>query len=112
MLMNGVDRHALGRRASRLGEPPPPTVMTLVADTQPIERAQHLRRLPVRVKDNATGQEWIVDALAGAFFVAPPASATRTTAIAFLEALPEPNPPARVAQAAALLLSSPEFLTH
>jgi uncharacterized protein (DUF1800 family) len=54
----------------------------------------------------------IVDALAGAFFVAPPASATRTTAIAFLEALPEPNPPARVAQAAALLLSSPEFLTH
>jgi uncharacterized protein (DUF1800 family) len=54
----------------------------------------------------------ITDALAEAFFVEPLSPEMRAVAIEFLEVLPEPNPPTRVEQAAALLLSSPEFLTH
>jgi Protein of unknown function (DUF1800) len=54
----------------------------------------------------------IIDGLAAAFFVEPISSDTRGAAIGFLDVLPEPNATIRVRQAAALLLSSPEFLTH
>lgn len=54
----------------------------------------------------------ITDALAEAFFVEPLSPEMRAVAIEFLDVLPEPNPPTRVEQAAAVLLSSPEFLTH
>jgi hypothetical protein len=45
-------------------------------------------------------------------FVAPVSVDTRLTTVAFLDILPEPDPAARVEQAAAVLLSSPEFLLH
>lgn len=54
----------------------------------------------------------VTDALAGMLFVAPVSDATRGTTIGFLDVLPEPNATTRVQQAAAVLLSSPEFLTH
>jgi uncharacterized protein (DUF1800 family) len=54
----------------------------------------------------------VVDALAGFLFTAAPSAETREVAIAFLDGLAEPDPTARVAQAAAVLLSSPEFLLH
>jgi hypothetical protein len=54
----------------------------------------------------------VVDALASMLFVAPVSEATRGAAVGFLDVLPEPNATVRVRQAAAVLLSSPEFLTH
>ena len=54
----------------------------------------------------------VIDGLANFLFVAPLSSETRGAAIAFLDVLPEPNATIRVRQAAAVLLSSPEFLTH
>ena len=54
----------------------------------------------------------IVDALTAALFLAPPSNETRGAAIGFLDVLPEPDQGQRVEQTAAVLLSSPEFLTH
>jgi uncharacterized protein (DUF1800 family) len=54
----------------------------------------------------------IADALIDMLFVAPVSADTRLTTIAFLDILSEPDPAARVEQAAAVLLSSPEFLLH
>ncbi len=54
----------------------------------------------------------VTDALAGMLFVAPVSSATRDATIGFLDVLPEPVATKRVQQAAAVLLSSPEFLSH
>jgi uncharacterized protein (DUF1800 family) len=54
----------------------------------------------------------IADALVDMLFVAPVSVDTRLTTVAFLDILPEPDPAARVEQAAAVLLSSPEFLLH
>lgn len=54
----------------------------------------------------------IVDALLAALFLGPPSPDTRGAAIGFLDVLPEPDPADRVEQTAAVLLSSPEFLTH
>jgi uncharacterized protein (DUF1800 family) len=54
----------------------------------------------------------VVDALAAALFLGPVSSETRGAAIGFLDVLPEPDPADRVEQTAAVLLSSPEFLTH
>jgi hypothetical protein len=54
----------------------------------------------------------IVDGLAASLFLGPLSSDTRGAAIGFLDVLPEPDPATRVEQAAAVLLSSPEFLTH
>jgi hypothetical protein len=54
----------------------------------------------------------VIDALSSMLFVAPVSEATRGAAIGFLDVLPEPNATTRVQQAAAVLLSSPEFLTH
>ena len=42
----------------------------------------------------------------------PISSETRGAAIGFLDVLPEPDATTRIRQAAAVLLSSPEFLTH
>jgi uncharacterized protein (DUF1800 family) len=54
----------------------------------------------------------VVDALANMLFVAPISDATRGAAIGFLDVLSEPDQTIRVRQTAAVLLSSPEFLTH
>jgi uncharacterized protein (DUF1800 family) len=54
----------------------------------------------------------IVDGLAASLFLGPLSSDTRGAAIGFLDVLPEPDPATRVEQAAAVLLSSPEFLGH
>ncbi len=54
----------------------------------------------------------VIDGLAGGLFLAPLSSDTRGAAIGFLDVLPEPDPADRVEQAAAVLLSSPEFLSH
>jgi len=54
----------------------------------------------------------IVDGLSGSLFLAPITSATRGAAIGFLDVLSEPVQATRIQQAAAVLLSSPEFLTH
>ena len=54
----------------------------------------------------------VIDGLASALFVAPISSETRGAAIGFLDVLAEPVPAKRVQQAATVLLSSPEFLTH
>jgi uncharacterized protein (DUF1800 family) len=54
----------------------------------------------------------ITDALIGSLFLGPASPETRGATIGFLDVLPEPNPAARVEQAAAVLLSSPEFLKH
>jgi uncharacterized protein (DUF1800 family) len=54
----------------------------------------------------------VIDALGAMLFVAPLPTPTRDTAIEFLDVLSEPNATIRIQQAAAVLLSSPEFLTH
>jgi uncharacterized protein (DUF1800 family) len=54
----------------------------------------------------------IIDGLGASLFLAPMSPDTRSAAIGFLDVLPEPNVTTRIRQAAALLLSSPEFLTH
>ena len=54
----------------------------------------------------------VIDGLASALFMAPISSETRGAAIGFLDVLAEPVPAKRVQQAATVLLSSPEFLTH
>src|SRR5262245_6767034 len=54
----------------------------------------------------------VVDGLAAGLFLAPITSATRGAAIGFLDVLIEPVQLTRIRQAAAVLLSSPEFLTH
>jgi hypothetical protein len=54
----------------------------------------------------------VIDGLASMLFVAPVSDATRGAAIGLLDVLPEPDATTRVEQAAAVLLSSPEFLTH
>jgi hypothetical protein len=57
----------------------------------------------------ATG---IVDAFGADFFLGGVSDGTRDTAIAFLDVLGSPGDPGRRAAAAAVLLSSPEFLVH
>ncbi len=54
----------------------------------------------------------VIDGLAAGLFVKPISAETRGAAIGFLDVLPEPNQTTRIQQAAAVLLSSPEFLTH
>ncbi len=54
----------------------------------------------------------ITDALIGALFLGPVSDETRGASIGFLEVLPAPDQATRVEQAAAVLLSSPEFLKH
>ena len=54
----------------------------------------------------------VTDALGSKLFVAPLSSQTRDATVGFLDVLPEPNPTTRVQQAAAVLLSSPGFLTQ
>jgi hypothetical protein len=54
----------------------------------------------------------MIDALAGYLFLAPISPESRAAAIAFLDALPEPDVGIRIEQGAAVLLSSPEFLSH
>jgi uncharacterized protein (DUF1800 family) len=54
----------------------------------------------------------IVDALAAQLFLGPLSPDTRGAAIGFLDVLPEPVASQRIEQAAAVLLSTPEFLTH
>jgi hypothetical protein len=56
--------------------------------------------------------EGVVGALIDFLFVVPASLDTQDVAVAFLDLLPEPDPTARVEQAAAVLLSSPEFLLH
>ena len=54
----------------------------------------------------------VIDALGTMLFVASLSPETRGAAIGFLDVLPEPVAINRIRQAAAVLLSSPEFLTH
>jgi hypothetical protein len=54
----------------------------------------------------------ITDALIASLFLGPVSAETRGATVGFLDVLPAPNPATRVAQAAAVLLSSPEFLKH
>lgn len=54
----------------------------------------------------------VVDGLIAHWFVHPVSADTRDVAVAYLDVLAEPDPTARAEQAAAVLLSSPEFLLH
>ena len=56
--------------------------------------------------------EEIIDGLTSGLFLAPLSSPTREMGLGFLDILPEPVVATRIEQAAAVLLSSPEFLTH
>jgi hypothetical protein len=56
--------------------------------------------------------EQVTDALGSMLFVAPLSFQTHDATVGFLDVLPEPNQTKRIQQAAAVLLSSPEFLTH
>src|SRR3954454_7435763 len=58
MLMDALHRHAIGRRASRLGNGRPPSNVSLVQDSRPIDGAND-DRLSRAQKHKADGFEFI-----------------------------------------------------
>jgi hypothetical protein len=54
----------------------------------------------------------VVDGLIAHFFITPPSADTRDVGVAYLDVLADPDPTTEAEQAAAVLLSSPEFLLH
>lgn len=88
----------------------PGTALKRMNEVETSSRASYGLDFTFRVAGGTSAQ--IVDGLAGGLFLAPISSATRGAAIGFLDVLPEPVTATRIQQAATVLLSSPEFLTH
>jgi hypothetical protein len=78
-----------------------------------IERAaRRQRRFDFAYPPLGPSSAEVVDGLIAHFFVAPTSVDTRDVAVAYLDVLAEPDPTKQAEQAAAVLLSSPEFLLH
>jgi uncharacterized protein (DUF1800 family) len=88
----------------------PGTAVKRINDAEATSRGSYGFAFTYPVSGGTSTQ--VIDALGSMLFMAPVSDATRGAAIGFLDVLPEPSATTRVQQAAAVLLSSPEFLTH